>query len=46
MAEVAVQSYTPAAYDHRAVDAMTDVDVAAQRLQELNGLDHMRSCIR
>ncbi|EXK46344.1 hypothetical protein FOXG_10862 [Fusarium oxysporum f. sp. lycopersici 4287] len=46
MAAAAVQTYTPASYDHRAVDAMTDVDVAAQRLQELNGLDHMKSCIR
>ncbi|WZH49535.1 uncharacterized protein QYS62_010736 [Fusarium acuminatum] len=46
MAAAAVQTYTPAAYDHHAVDAMTDVDVAAQRLQELNGLDHMKSCIR
>ncbi|KAI1029062.1 hypothetical protein LB504_012949 [Fusarium proliferatum] len=46
MAAAAVQAYTPASYDHRAVDAMTDVDVAAQRLQELNGLDHMKSCIR
>ncbi|EXM14861.1 hypothetical protein FOTG_16776 [Fusarium oxysporum f. sp. vasinfectum 25433] len=46
MAAAAVQIYTPASYDHRAVDAMTDVDVAAQRLQELNGLDHMKSCIR
>ncbi|KIL92438.1 hypothetical protein FAVG1_04849 [Fusarium avenaceum] len=46
MAAAAVQTYTPAAYDHHAVDAMTDVDVAAQRLQELNGLNHMKSCIR
>ncbi|KAF5969582.1 hypothetical protein FBULB1_10156 [Fusarium bulbicola] len=46
MAAAAVQTYTPASYDHRAVDAMTDVDVAALRLQELNGLDHMKSCIR
>ncbi|KAF5560470.1 hypothetical protein FPHYL_6613 [Fusarium phyllophilum] len=46
MAAAAVQTYTPASYDHHAVDAMTDVDVAAQRLQELNGLDHMKSCIR
>ncbi|KAF5720123.1 hypothetical protein FMUND_4407 [Fusarium mundagurra] len=46
MAAAAVQTYTPASYDHRAVDAMTDVDVAAQRLQELNGMDHMKSCIR
>ncbi|KAF4337199.1 hypothetical protein FBEOM_8913 [Fusarium beomiforme] len=45
MAAAAVQTYTPAAYDHRAVDAMTDVDVAAQRLQKLNGLGHMKSCI-
>ncbi|RSL67952.1 hypothetical protein CEP54_002993 [Fusarium duplospermum] len=46
MAAAAVQTYTPASYDHRAVDAMTDVDVASQRLQELNGLAHMKSCIR
>ncbi|KAG5654828.1 hypothetical protein KAF25_010974 [Fusarium avenaceum] len=46
MAAAAVQTYIPAAYDHNAVDAMTDVDVAAQRLQELNGLNHMKSCIR
>ncbi|KAF5691740.1 hypothetical protein FCIRC_318 [Fusarium circinatum] len=46
MAAAAVQTYTPASYDHRAVDAMTDVDMAALRLQELNGLDHMKSCIR
>ncbi|KAF4502843.1 hypothetical protein FAGAP_928 [Fusarium agapanthi] len=46
MAAAAVQTYTPASYDHRAVDAMADVDVAALRLQELNGFDHMKSCIR
>ncbi|KAM0226809.1 hypothetical protein ACHAP5_012309 [Fusarium lateritium] len=46
MAAASVQTYAPAAYDHHAVDAMTDVDVAAQRLQELNGLNHMKSCIR
>ena len=46
MAAAAVQTYTPAAYDHRAVDAMPDVDVSAKRLQDLRGMDSMKSRIR
>ena len=46
MAAAAVQTYTPAAYDHRAVDAMPDIDVSAKRLQELGGMEHMKSKVR
>jgi hypothetical protein len=45
MAAAAVMSFTPAAYDHRAVDAMSDIDVSAKRFASINGYDAMKSFI-
>lgn len=46
MAAAAVMSFTPASYDHRAVDAMSDIDVSAKRFASINGYDTMKSFIR
>ena len=46
MAAIAVDTYQPAPYNHLALQALSDVDVAAQQLEEVAGYNHIRNCIR